>query len=519
MAQENGSGVREGLSSVTRGTLFLLVATLCLVGLTFVSRVIVVRSISTSDWTAYSLGLTLASVLSALGALGLPSAIARNLPSASSDNDRRAIVRGGLTVGAIMAVGASLTLWLTGPAIARALGEPSLAIGLEFFAIAVGTSIAGSMIASVFQGYEDVTPNALFLQIVNPALFVVFLTVALVVPPFGISYAEALAAYAAANAATLGLLVAYAFWRLPRHLPPGPRTPHALAPLMRFAAPLFVAGIMASVTGSGDTLILGVYHPSEVGTYTASLTLARLLQIGISALGYIFLPVAAKFLRQRNTVAVSLSYATATKWMILFSLPLFLLFFLLPSASLRFVYGPAYSVVVLPLQIAVTGAFVTTLLGPATTTQVAYGQTRLLMYNAIAAGIIDLSLAFVLIPSHGYAGSATAWAGANVAYTALSLGELAVLVGLHPFRRPFVVPIVLTAVPVGALIAVLRPSVPDWSLPILWLAIAGLFVGVVLLSRSVDEGDRLLLEAVEGLVGRPLRLLRRIGRRGLPTRG
>ena len=45
---------------------------------------------------------------------------------------------------------------------------------------------------------------------------------------------------------------------------------------------------------------------------------------------------------------------------------------------------------------------------------------------------------------------------------------------------------------------------------------AALLLLVILLTRSVDEGDRLLLGAIEGLLGRPLPLLRRIGRLGVP---
>ena len=44
-------------------------------------------------------------------------------------------------------------------------------------------------------------------------------------------------------------------------------------------------------------MILGVFTPSAVGTYTASLTLARLLQIGIGAVADIFLPVTTRFYR------------------------------------------------------------------------------------------------------------------------------------------------------------------------------------------------------------------------------
>lgn len=519
MGIDSAEGAREGISSVTRGTLFLLIATLCLVGLNFVSRVIVVRSVSPSDWSAFSFGLTVAALLSAFGTLGLPSAVARSIPYASSDDDRRAIVRGTLLIGSGAALGASVVLFVFAASIGSALGSPAIGVGLRFFPIAVGTSILSSLIVSIFQGYEDVTPNAVFLQIVNPALFVVFLLIAIVVPPFGVDYTEALVTYALANLVTLGLILLYAWRRLPQRLPQGPRASEALGRLLRFAAPLFVVGVMASVTASGDTLILGIYHEGEVGTYSASLTLARLLPIGIGAASFIFLPVASKFLRQDDTSSIRITYATVTKWMILVSLPLFLLFFFLPSSSLGFVYGPGYTLYVVPLQITTAGAFVTTLLGPATTTQVVFGQTRLLAYNAVVAGATDLGLSFALIPAYGFDGAATAWAAANILFVVLSLSELVLLSRVHPFRRHFMVPLLITALPVGVALALLRLSLPSLELIALGLGIAVLFVFLVLATRSVDDGDRLLLEALERLVGRPLPWLRRLGRFALGHAG
>lgn len=521
MGVEPGSGIREGLSSVTRGTLFLLVSTLCLVGLTFVSRVIVVRSLSTSDFDGYSFDLTLAGLLSAFGTLGLPSAIARSIPYAASDNERRTIVRGTLLIGSGAALGTSLLLFAFSSTIGSALGSNAVTVGLRFFPVAVATSIVTSLVVSIFQGYEDVTPNAVFVQIVNPALFVAFLGVALVVPPFGIDFTQALLAYVLASVVTLVVVLAYMRRRLPRHLSRGPQAPEALGRLLRFAAPLFVVGIMGSVSGSGDTLLLGIYHEGFVGSYSASLTLSRLLQIGISAAAFIFLPVASKFLRQDDSRSIRVTYATVTKWMILVSLPLFLLFFFLPSSSLAFVYGTKYTLAqsVVPLQITVVGAFVTTLLGPATTTQVVYGQTRLLAYNAITAGVVDLGLSLALIPSYGYVGAATAWASAAVTYSGLSLAELVLLSDVHPFRRHFVIPLLATAVPVGVVLGVLRLNLPYLELIALGLAVAVLFIILVLATRSIDDGDRLLLEAIERLVGRPLPLLRRLGRLALRSRG
>lgn len=518
LATDSEELVREGLSSVTKGTLFLLVSTFLTVGLNFVARVVIVRSISAEQWSAFSFGLTVSWVLVAVGSLGLPSAIARSLPYAISDDERRSIIRGSLWIGSVSALASAALLFVFAPSIGQSLGSSDISLGLQYFSIAVGAGIVSGLIASIFQGYEDVTPNALFLQIVNPTLFVAFLAAAVFLPPLGISYTESLGAYALANAVTLGLLVVYLLRRLPRRISPGPLAPGALSRFLRFAAPLFIVGVMAIITGTGDTLVLGVFHPGEVGTYTASLTLARLIPVGVGAAAYIFLPVASRFVRLGDTREIGVTYVTVTKWMILVSLPLFLLFFFLPSGSLGFVYGPNYTAVVLPLQITVVGAFATTVLGPAPTAQVAFGQTRLLAVNAITAGLLDVVLAVVLVPTYGYVGAAVAWGLANAAYSVLSLVQLGLLTGVHPFHWHFVLPVVATAVPVAVALVLLHPTLPWWALPVLGLAIAALFVGLVLATRSVDEGDRLLLESFERLLGRPLPLLRRLGRYALRRR-
>jgi O-antigen/teichoic acid export membrane protein len=130
--------------------------------------------------------------------------------------------------------------------------------------------------------------------------------------------------------------------------------------------------------------------------------------------------------------------------------------------------------------------------------------------------VLDVGLAIVLVPTYGIPGAAAAWAAANVAYTGLSLAELAWITRIQPFRPHFVVPLVVTALPVGLLLALGHWHYPLWSLPAIGIGIALLFLVVMLLTRSVDEGDRLLLGAIEGLLGRPLPLLRRIGRLGVP---
>jgi O-antigen/teichoic acid export membrane protein len=224
------SATRDGLSSVTRGTLFLFVATLCYIGLNFVARVILVRNISTDEWDAYSFGLALFGVVIAIGTLGLPTAIARSLPYATSDAQRRSMVRAALLIGGGAAFLSGLVLWLLAPWIVGSLHIPDLGPVLVAFPIAASATIAVTLLAAIFQGYEDVTPNALFIQIVPPALLVAFLLAILALPPSGIDYESALIAYVAANVAALLLAIGTLSGGCGATSPPAPERPAPLAP-------------------------------------------------------------------------------------------------------------------------------------------------------------------------------------------------------------------------------------------------------------------------------------------------
>ena len=509
---ENPDQTPDGMTSVTRGTLLMVVGTLASIAFTFVSRVILVRKLSIASWGTFSLGLSIVGLVSAVATLGLPQAVARNLAFVTAAGDRRAIIRGAFRYLLPTTAGLSVALFLFGVFVGKTYHDAQLAVTLEYFAGIIALGVPTSLIAAIFQGYEDALPNALLVQLLNPALFIVFLLVTESFLPLGQQFIGALAAYIVADIAVLALLIVYYRRRMPQLLPLATPTPGYARRILIFALPLLVVGALTSVSGSGDTLVLGFLHRSEVGFYTATLSLARLLGIGLSSLGFIFLPVAARYLRNRDFQALRQTYATATKWTLVVALPLFLVFFFLPSRSLSFVYGAAYANPVLPLRIVVIGAFIATLFGPASAAQIAYGRTQLVLLNTVAAAGVDVILSFSLIPGHGATGAAVAWSVSSVVYPLLSTLEMAILEDLHPFKRHYLLPLVVTAVPVGLLLGLFPPQGGYWQLPAIAIGVAVLFVFVVLVTRSIDRGDRLLLEAVERFLGRRLPLVRRLGR-------
>lgn len=509
---DSSDRTRDGLKSVTRGTMVMILGTLGSIAFTFVSRVILVHKLTVASWGTYSLGITIVGVLSALATLGLPQAVARNLAFLPKAADRRAVVRNSFRYLLPVTGGVSIGLFLFALYIGWAYHDAQLSITLEYFSGVVALGVPATLIAAIFQGFEDAVPNAVFVQVLNPALFIVFLVATEAVLPLGQQYVGALVAYLVADVVVLALILLYYRTRARRLLPAAVPTAGYGRRLLAFALPLLVVGILTSVSGSGDTIILGFLHRAEVGYYTATLSLARLLGIGLSSVGYIFLPVAARYLGNRDSASLSQTYATATKWTLAVALPLFLVFFFFPGASLGFVYGSAYSGVVLPLRIVVLGSFFSTLFGPASAAQIAFGRTHLVLLNTLLAALADVALSFALIPSHGSVGAAIAWSVSTVLFPMLSTLELGILEGLHPFERDYLVPLGVTGIPLALLFGFVSFHPAYWMLPVITIGIALLFVVVVLVTRSVDRGDRLLLEATEQFLGRPLRLLRRVGR-------
>ena len=505
------NGARAGMRSVTSGTLVMLIGSLGLVAETFVARVMLTRWLSNADWNALALGLAIAGLLSSLGALGLPSAVARNLPFAANDSERRGILASAVRMLLPTAVVAGVALSALSVPLTLTFHKTQLAEVVLFLGVAVAASILSSLFASFFQGFEVTFPNAFFNQVLTPGLFIAYLSVAWGLGGFHLALVTALGGYVVAVAASFVALLIYARLRIRRYLPSGPTATGVSRRLLAFALSLLIVGVLSYFTGYADTLVLGYFDGDDVGLYTNQLTLARLLQVGLGSLGYIFLPVAARFIRERASGALRVVYATATKWTVISSLPLFLLFFFLPISSMRFVFGPVYATGALSLQVLVLGAFIGGVVGPAMQTQVSFGQTRLLMYNTLVSAVVNIGLSFILVPAVGLLGAAIAWSASNALFAVISATEISWLERVHPVASSYLVPFVLTLVPLGALFSLLHRAPWDWTLPLLVAGAAGWYVGAILLTRRLGPGDALLLESVEGVLGVSLPRLRRIG--------
>ncbi|MGA8302521.1 MAG: oligosaccharide flippase family protein [Thermoplasmata archaeon] len=500
--------VDRSLRAVGTGSMVSLIGSISQLFLTFIAYVIAVRVLSIAEWGEYTLGVSVTGLLSLVGLLGLGQAMARSLAFETDPAERRAIVQWGLGVSAIAAVALSATVYFSAVPLSQAFHNAALVPVFELMSVTVGFAIISSTIAGVFQGFKDVAPNALIANAANAGLFALFIVVLI---HFRAGVLGVVLAYVAAAAVALVLIVVYTMRRLPRYLRsdvPANRRPRKT--LWQYTIAFWGSQNLMYITAYADTLILGVFWPStQVGYYSAAMTLARILLFGTMALAFIFLPVTASLLRDGESNAIRTTYVTSTRWVLVVTVPFFLLFAFAPQTSMEFVWGHRYVPGAAALQILVITSFLSSMVGPVQSCLAGLGKAKVLVWTAMISAIANIALSLLLIPTFGVIGAAIAWGVARAMLPLLGLGVLWEGYRISPFRRVLLVPLGLTLV-IGAPVVVLATHfvASTWIVVPLFFFGAALYVGSILVTRALTRDDLVLLGSVERMIGRPLPELR-----------
>jgi O-antigen/teichoic acid export membrane protein len=487
----------EASELIGKGTLIMVGSTLAFFALNLGARVAAARVLSIQAWGEFNLGVSFTAFLSVVILLGLNNAVARFLVLERDPAVRRSVVRWALWVSAGLAVSASLATYFLASPLAGLFHEPALASVFELLAAAVGLGAVTPMLAAVFQGFHDMLPNALFNQVLNP---VVFLAAVLLLLLLHWQLEGALIAYLLANVAAFVASVGYYLVRVHRHLPLTTPTQGRLPrDLWSSSVALWGIGSLAFVTAYADTLLLGAYRPAvDVGFYSTAMALARTLLLAGAALTFIFLPLAARLAREGEVGVLSWSYTVAARWILAVSIPLFLLFAILPGPSVVALFGPKYLPSASALQVLSITAFASSVIGPSNACLAGLGRDRPQLLATAVSGATNVALSFALIPSYGVLGAAIAWGVARALYPGVCLLVLYKDYDIHPFRPVFWRPMAVTLAVATPVFLAVRWLVHDtWVVYPLFFLGLGVFLGSLLMTRSIVPDDLIFIRAVE----------------------
>jgi len=497
----NPSLAEEAAHLLGRGTIIMIASTFAFFGLSFVGYVVAARILPVSDWGMFNLGVAFTSFLSVVIILGLNSAVARSLVLERTPQGQYAIVRWSLWVSGLLSVGASITTFLLAGTLAGLFHNPGLTGVFELLAASVGLGAITPMFCAVFQGFQDMLPNALFNQMLNPGIFLV-LVVGLLRLGWGLE--GALVAYLVADVFGFVGSVLYYQQRLHRHIPresQGKGRPRGA--LWTSAIALWGIGSLAFITAYADTLILGAYHSAlAVGFYSTAMALARTLLIAGAALTFVFLPLSARLWREGQVGPLRTAYTVAARWILIVSIPLFLLFLLLPSESVTAIFGMKYLPAAVALQVLSVTACVSSVAGPSNACLAGMARDRAQLASAGLCALTNVLLSFALIPGYGVLGAAIAWGVARALYPVSNLVILYRDYGIHPFRPVLWRPLILTVGVAAPVFLAVRLFTPEtWVVYPLFFVGLGVFLGSMIATRSFLPDDLVFVRAAERLLG------------------
>jgi len=530
-----GASLSASLQQILRGSGITFIGSLTGLLLAFVSRLLVARFGTETEYGIYVLGLSIVSICALVATLGLTSGVSRNIAAAQAKGESwkvREFVFASLAI--VAAAGTLLAggLFLSAGFISNTVfHQRELALPLQIFAVAIPFFALLNLGLAIFQGFRRVTQMTFFQNVVFNAVFIAFLAGALYLR---IPFVSVFFAYLASLVVTLVCLALYGKRTLSASLT---RTSNhseklftsATAYLVKFSLPLLVAAALETLGLWIDTLMLGgLRSATEVGIYNAALPLSLLVSTPLSAAAYIYIPVISGLYAQNQRKAISRNLVIMTKWICLITMPIAFTLFLFPDVIISLTFGSKYAAAADALRILSFGLFLLTTSGLVMDTLLAFGHSRFLMASAFLMLTVDVILDVLLIPLFSIEGAAVADVCALACWQLVNCLKLYSLSGLHPFSRNLLKPL---AVVVGALAVfhyALRSAlnvgtldilhgvstnvfqVTYLALPLFFVFFLALYILAVLLTRSLDEEDLQLITTIETRTGVNLVPLKRI---------
>jgi len=497
--------VRESLKSAVKGTALVFVGTIISIGVWFVTKILIVRHVTKEELGMYSLAVAIVSIIALIAGAGLQDGTTRYISMFLAEGRKKqalGIARSAILIGISTGVFSSLGVYFfAGFAANDLFYMPEFAPVLKAAAAFCFFFVYTNVLVGIIRGYGDIRPRVYFLNIGQPVFFLIFLGLSFLagLPFIGIIYSYVLAiAFSWACVAFYGLLKQEA-----SPFPASGAT-HGKE-LLRFSIPLLATAVMGMVFNWTDTLMLGRYTNAEdVGIYNISVSLVRLLTFAPGAAGFVFMPIAGDLYAKGKSAELKRIFQVLTKWVFIITLPVFFVLLFFPEMTITFLFGERFLDATFPLQILLIGFIINVFVGVNTMMLVVLGRSKALMNVSLIGTFLNIILNYILIKRFGMGMTGAALA-TSISFIAISMIYALILYklsGVQPLTWKYIRPLFGAGVMAMAIYA-LAKSFPlhMWMMPLYLLFFVVGYGAAILLTRSVDDEDVELVEAVARRTG------------------
>lgn len=481
-------------------------------GISFAGKLLIARELGRVDYGAVSLGIITASIGSTLIILGLDQGIGRHLPRDDDPSARRSVLVSAFRVAVPLSLLLGAAVVLLAPLLATSVfDDPSLTLVLRVFAVAIPFGVVMKLALGSIQGMQETAPKVAIQNVTFPVTRLLGIVSALLLGAgsMGVSYAYLASYVAAALAGIYYLYSRTSFFDF--DIPYRGRERE----LLSFSLPLMVTSAMTIVLSDIDMYMLGAFRGTgEVGVYNVVYPLAQLLTVALGAFGFLFMPVFSELDADDRRSQMKRLYQVVTKWVLIATLPLFLVLVAIPQSVIRYTFGAEYLPGAAALSVLSVGFFLHTAVGLNKSALTSLGHTSLLMVDDVATAAFNVALNLVLIPQFGLLGAAYATTASYALLNLLYSVQLYTRTAIHPFTRALVLPPMVGGAAMGLLYVLVRTSVgtSPWSLAALFVSFLVVY-GIAIVRFGIEPEEVRLVLSMEERFGVDLGPLKQLANR------
>jgi O-antigen/teichoic acid export membrane protein len=480
----------DGLRRVAGGAAISLVGGGVSLLLSTGYQIVVARNLGATVYGLLVLGLAVSTFLAEACDLGLDYGVLRlgGIARGAGDTDRlRAVVGCGLLGSFAAGTAAAGLLAVSAAAVARTFDKPELASVLIPLALAIPFTAASEVARAALRAAGRALPAVASASLITPGVLLAAGLVAISMgrgaEPIAVAYAVTEAVVAAA---TLVMV-----WRV---LPAGVGRGRATG-LFRYSLPMSFNRLILYSNNQTEVLILGRLAPTGVlGVFGVARRLSLVVGAQLSAIQVLFNPIAADLHHRERSAELDELFKTSTRWLFILGLPTCLAEVLF-ARELVGLFGPSFLSGAAAVAVLAVGQLVNVGTGTVAQLLAMAGRARLSIIDSVVFLATSVGLDLLLIPRWGMIGAATANAAAVVLVNLLRLWQVHHYLGLAPYDRRFLRPVLAGLA--GAVVARLLPlpalgNLEELAARILLLA---LVYASVLIALGIEPAERVLAAA------------------------
>jgi O-antigen/teichoic acid export membrane protein len=490
--------VLPAVHTFARGTLVVMVVTFFGLGANYLYGIYVARQLGAETFGLYSIGLSLFNLLAILSVMGLDSAVLHFVPGAWAHGRQmaaRSALRGALRLGLLTGGAAAAVLWLANDVLSdRVFSQAKLAQVLPFFAAAIPGYVLGAILLSALQAMHDVKWRMLVKYVSEPAVkFAV--TAALIWAGWALSGALTGFLGALWLSVLLGGLALRRRMAAARPAVQGKEDGRvAMGTVAKYAMPLLAGMVFNVIASRSDILLIGHFLPaSEAGVYAAALQTAGIIVIVLQSVESIIAAPLSESLAHGRMAETRDIYQLSLRWAVIIGAPLVLVATLWPAEILG-VFGHAFRDGATAFMVLALAQFVNLATGSANYVLLLSGRSRVVMFNEVINGMLQIFLNLYLIPRHGIVGAAVALLLSVTVVNVLRLIQVRRYLGVQPYDWILLKPVAAAGVGYGAALAAVT-WLPVGG-PLLLVPLVLMLYGACLLAFGLHQQDRLALASI-----------------------